>query len=145
MGKKIIINETQEKILLNSLLSEYYETIRNPLLKNNIICVYKNDREGYTPHIHIRHNNGEIEIEVSLLDFNIINVKRPNNGICDWGGYNDIKKPFFKWLNKTKNIFSLFELWDGNNEMNTLYDFVKKHNINCSTILNEYFKINGYG
>ena len=55
----------------------YYDTITT----NNkiLIMIYKKDRILYTPHVHVTDYSKNNEIEVSLLDFNIVNVKKKNN------------------------------------------------------------------
>ena len=41
--------------------------------------IYKKDRILYTPHVHVTDFSKNNEIEVSLLDFSIVNVKKKTN------------------------------------------------------------------
>lgn len=141
MPKTIKITEEQERFLLEQkgLLFEYYIQASNPrldfhILGNIQIWVYGDDRQNFTPHCHVMFADKSIEFEVSLLGWNIINVKQPNNRTYDWSSFNEFKKPFFKWLySKNKfgvlNKLNIFSLWDGTNPNNQLIDFVNQNNI----------------
>lgn len=141
MSKITYISEEQEKFLKENkgLLFEYYIQASNPKYDNNIlgnvqIWVYGNDRQDFTPNCHIMVADKSIEFEVSIIDWTIVNVKRPNNISCDWGSFRKIGKVFFKWLeskNKlgVKNKKYLYSLWDGSNPNNTLEDFIKSNNL----------------
>ena len=142
MSKIIKITQEQEKFLIEQkgILFEYYSQASSPkydshILGNIQIWVYGNDRQNFTPHCHVMLADKSIEFEVSLLDWEIINVKRPNNISCDWSSFNEFKKPFFAWIErinrlKMKNKIMLFMLWDINNPNNTLSDFIERNNIN---------------
>ena len=141
MPKTIKITEEQERFLLEQkgLLFKYYIQASNPRLDSNIlgniqIWIYGDDRQNFTPHCHVMFADKSVEFEVSLLDWNIINIKYPNNRTCDWSSFNEFKKPFFKWLySKNKigvlNKLNIFSLWDGTNPNNQLIDFVNQNNI----------------
>ena len=105
------------------------------------IWVYGNDRESMTPHCHIFDKTQEIE--VSLIDWSIINVK--NGAKAEWSNFTEFRDRFFKWLylpneeNGSYNYISLFSLWNHANEDNTLVSFIKSHNnINISRELENF-------
>lgn len=126
------------------LLHEYYITANSKkdthILKGLKIHVYNLDREQMTPHIHIVDDNGEIEIEVSLLDWTIINVKKPQNIEPNWSNFRSIKDRFEEWLhqyhNKSDilNVFWLYELWDGENPNNTLDKYQNEKGLSIELI-----------
>ena len=138
MKKTIFISEEQEKYLNENkgLLFEYYEQISNPrgdtkILGDLQIWIYGNDRQDFTPHCHIMTKDKSTEFEVSIINWNIINVKngKPTK---------DMKDRFFRWLNsnstkfngmKNKNV--LFATWDGNNPNNDLLTFMSEHSISA--------------
>ena len=144
MSKIIKITEEQERFLIEQqgILFEYYSQASSPKYDTNIlgniqIWVYGNDRQNFTPHCHVMFADKSVEFDVSLLDWNVINIKYPNNRTCDWSSFNEFKKPFFVWLErinrlKMKNKIKLFMLWDANNPNNTLSDFIERNNININ-------------
>ena len=151
MSKIIKITEKQERFLIEQqgILFEYYSQASSPKYDTNIlgniqIWVYGNDRQNFTPHCHVMFADKSVEFEVSLLDWNVINIKYPNNRTCDWSSFNEFKKPFFKWLySKNKfgvlNKLNIFSLWDGTNPNNQLIDFVNQNNIDIDDKeLNDY-------
>ena len=111
------------------LLHEYYERVDDKdkdraILGNIRIDVYKLDREAMTPHIHIKYDK-EVEIEVSLIDWSILNVKKPNGLKCDWSLFTTMRDRFFKWIDLTgddgeKNYNKIFKVWNENNPDNQL-------------------------
>lgn len=140
MTKTVIISEEQKKFIeeQEGILFEYYVQASQPrkdanILGNVQIWIYGNDRANFTPHCHVMLSDRSIEVEVSLIDFNIINTKNPKNANNDWSFFNQLKKPFFKWLRKISggntNKKNLFFLWDYNNQNNTLLDFVSSGNV----------------
>lgn len=136
------ISEEQEKFLEENkeLLTEYSQ-VSNPKKDNVIlgdtqIWIYGNDRHGFTPHCHMFNTDKTVEIEISLIDFSIVNVKTPKNVPSDWGKFKEYKNKFFKWLKSTEsrgktclNQKMLYILWDVNNPKNTLSDYVFNHGI----------------
>jgi hypothetical protein len=142
MSKKVIyITEEQLKFLEENkgVLFEYYGQVSKPkrdshILGNIQIWIYGNDRQDFTPHCHVMYNDRSVEFEVSLLDWSIINVKRPSSTECDWSSFKAFKKPFFKWLNSTNAIGTtnkqqLYFAWDSDNPSNNLEMFVNEHQI----------------
>ena len=98
--------------------------------------MYHNDRERYTPHIHLKELDDR-EIEVSLLDWSIVNVKKPKNLDRNWSNFTDFRDKFFEWI--PGNEQKLYSLWDYNNPDNTLYDHVQLHHTNITDTLSDYF------
>lgn len=135
------ISKEQEKYLNENKgkLFEYYAQVSNPLIDSRIlgkvqVWIYGDDRNSYTPHLHLMLSDRSREVEVSLIDFSLINIKSPKNISCVWSNFNDLRKPFEKWLCLTnkmgmKNIEKLFIAWDQNNPNNFLIDYVDKHKI----------------
>lgn len=134
-----MVSEEQERFLAENqgILFEYYAQVTNPRTENHIlkgtqVWIYSNDRTNFTPHCHVMLSDRSIEVEVSLIDFAIINVKSQNNTPCDWSYFNQIKKPFFNWI-KMKDKYGLtrkvhtFIEWDRNNPNNALVDYVNSH------------------
>ena len=128
------MNRKLEKVIRlldghRQLLHEYYERVDDKnkdrsILGNIRIDVYKLDREAMTPHIHIKYGK-EIEIEVSLIDWSILNVKKPKELKCDWSLFTIIRDKFFKWIdlasdNGEKNYIKIFKVWNENNPDNQL-------------------------
>ena len=102
------------------LLHEYYVRVDDlekdsRILKGARIDVYKLDRTEMTPHCHIKDSDGA-EIEVSLIDWNIINVKYPKNTAPEWSNFTILKDKFFEWV--TINSEKLFDTWNRNNPDN---------------------------
>lgn len=135
---KTIINETVLNILREKgLINEFYDRVStndDKTLKGFEVSVFSNDRPDFTPHCHLIGQ--DFNIEVSLLDFNIINVKYPKGGKKDWSCFSKIGKSFFKWLdskstkiNGLLNKESLYYFWDKNNQESKLIDFIENHNI----------------
>ena len=136
MSKKVLISEEQEKFLKEQkgILFEYFSVVSNPrkdvnILGNLQIWVYGNDRQDFTPHCHVMTVDKSTEFEVSLLDWNIINVKQGNPT-------RDMQKRFHQWLisKSTRGVDAtnkkmLFISWDGNNPNNELGSFCERHNI----------------
>ena len=132
----------EESISPKSPLFEYYDMLSHPkdsdILGNWEVWVYGSDREAYTPHCHIRTKNGSLEFEVSLLTWEVINIKNsklPNS----WVSIDrKLKKAFFEWLDRPSvqdpsksNKFYMYRFWDGANPKNPLEKWVdsKKNNI----------------
>ena len=121
----------------HNLLFEYYDRISKPqdndVLGNWQVWIYGSDREAYTPHCHIRLPKGELEFEVSLLTWDVINIKNSNLP-NSWDSIDrDIRDGFFEWLtrpNKTDTSISnrkyMYYMWDGLNTENTLNKWVKE-------------------
>lgn len=134
------------------LLHEYYIAANNKqdryILKDLKIYIYNLDREQMTPHCHVKSGDGEVELEVSLLDWSIVNVKTPQGLSNNWSNFRDIKDRFFEWLDvyhkKTDllNVYWLFELWDGENPNNALEAY--KDNSNINEYLKEYLQKDQY-
>lgn len=132
------------------LLHEFYITANSDrdknILKDLKIHIYNLDRDQMTPHCHIKTKNGEIELEVSLLDWTIVNVKAPKNTAPTWSNFSGIKDKFFEWLNHYHeksdllNSYWLFYLWDGENPDNQLKKY--KDNPNNSNPLKDYLERN---
>lgn len=105
-----LVNEFLNKVKLfemriRSLIKEY-DLIRSDsdsyILGNLLIYVYGGDRCNMTPHCHIKDKQTDTEIEVSLVDKSIVNVK--GNKPKDWSYYGDIKKKFDKWCGAKSEI-----------------------------------------
>lgn len=136
MAKKIIISEQQEKFLKEQkgLLFEYYIQASNPRKDTHVlgdlqVWVYGDDRNGFTPHCHVMTIDKSTEFEVSLIDWNVVNVK---NGTPT----KDMQKRFDKWLSSNHSMLKsitnkefLYATWDSTNQNNTLADFCEKHKI----------------
>lgn len=83
----------------NKLLFEFYDMMNHPTKDKDIlgewqIWIYGSDREAFPPHCHVRLSDGSIEFEVSLLNWEIVNIKHskmPNS----WDSID----------NKLKNLF----------------------------------------
>lgn len=106
-------------------LHEFYKRVDNPAVDSHIlkgleIEVYELDRQEMTPHVHLRDNNGNIEIEVSLVDWRILNVKRPQNVVADWSNFTSVRKRFSEWLATDDNADNLFICWNKSNPGNEL-------------------------
>ena len=106
------------------LLHEYYEKINrgkdSHILGGLKIYVYKIDRGMATPHIHIVDEENH-EIEVSLIDWRIVNVKNPSGKTREWSSFASIRDKFFRWLNETEeNSKRIFDVWNNNNKDNQL-------------------------
>lgn len=134
MKNVIIISEKQRKFLKEKkgVLFEYYSMASNPsfdshILGNLQVWVYGDDRNKFTPHCHVFTKDKDIEIEVSIIDWEILNIK---NGLPT----KVFMKSFFKWLysqstrdKRLTNKDFIYILWDSNNPENTLKDFIKEH------------------
>ena len=131
------------------LLFEYYVQVSNPKYDNKIlgdiqIWVYGNDRTDFTPHCHVMLKDRSISFEVSLITWEVINVKSPKGVNASWGELKYFVKPFFKWLRsdsaklKIPNKILLYNQWDSTNPDNRLEDYIAKHNIEItdSTLFN---------
>ena len=130
LSKVDLMMECLEK----DLLREYYLRIDDHdkdsnILKGLSINIYFKDREQMTPHAHLRDNNGEIEFEVSLIDWSIVNVKRPKNTDTDWSLYSSVRERFFNWISVRDNIEKMFKTWDRLNPDNLLEDYRDNQNI----------------
>lgn len=144
MSKIIRISKQQETFLSENKgkLFEYYVQVSKPsydskILGNIQIWVYGNDRQSFTPHCHVMLADKSIEFEVSIIDWSIINVKKPQNKPCGWSSFRKIAKPFFIWLksegvNGLMNKMNIYFDWDGANPNNILRDFVEKKNLNVN-------------
>lgn len=121
----------------HNMLFEYYDRVSKPkdndVLGNWQIWVYGSDREAFPPHCHIRLPNGSVEFEVSLLNWEVINIKHsdaPNS----WDSIDkDIRKGFFEWLDRPSkerpnntNKENMFMFWNGANSDNPLEKWVDK-------------------
>lgn len=137
-----VINEN-----LSKLLTEYYIQISNPKLDSAYLVgiqiqIYSNDRENFTPHCHIISSDNSTEFEVSIIDWNIINIKRG-----DSGKVNQIYRKFSTWLykiaknNSKINKFRLYNSWDKQNANNSILSFLEKHELSkVDNDLIEYIK-----
>lgn len=98
------IDILSKKIENKKRLNEY-KSVRKPsdsnILGNLAIEVYSDDRKDMTPHCHVSDIQTNIELEVSLVDCSIINVK--GGGYRNWSYYTDIEKRFFAWCNTKYN------------------------------------------
>lgn len=127
--------------IVEEVLKEYIQVSNprkdNKTLGNVKIYIYNNDRVGYTPHCHVIDEKNNIEIEIGLIDFDIINVKNPKGVSKDWGNFSKIRKAFFEWLesekNGVKNVYHLFNIWDDTNKANSLKNYIETHKINTIT------------
>lgn len=116
--------------IVNKILKEYYEKANSikdsNILRNIAIEIYPNDRANFTPHCHIIDKQNNIEIEVSLIDYRIVNSKTSNS--CEWADYKNIRDSFFEWLdlasNKSKTPMTnkeyLLYLWNEKNPNNKI-------------------------
>ena len=134
--KKVFISEQQEKFLREQkgLLFEYFAIVSNPrkdthTLGNLQVWIYGDDRNKMTPHCHVMTIDKDVEFEVSLIDWSVVNVKQGTPT-------KDIEKRFHSWLQSkstrgvdASNKKMLYIAWDENNPNNDLYDFVKEHQI----------------
>ena len=136
--------------IVEEVLKEYIQ-VSNPNKDGKIlggvkIYVYNNDRVGYTPHCHIIDEKNNLELEVELINFNIINVKSPKGVSKDWSNFSKMKKAFFKWLLENKdgycNIQILYRAWDRCNDENQLKDYIETHNISS---INKHLHKHCYG
>ena len=157
MAKKIYISEKQMQFLKENkgLLFEYYEIVSDPkrdahILGDIQVWIYGNDRQDFTPHCHVMTKDKSVEFEVSLLDWSILNIKKPQNLPNNWNVITHLRKPFFKWLmsfSKRAQMLNkryLFAVWDGNNPNNQLEDYVEDHQISVtdSTLLKYLQELN---
>ena len=142
------MSEEQEKFLNENkgLLFEYYAQVSNPncdsrILGNLEVWVYGDDRNNFTPHCHVMLHDKSVEVEISIIDWNVVNVK---NGKFTKKMY----KSFDKWLKSENSRFdgisnkqALFGAWDANNPNNNLVKFIVKHDINILDLdLKKYIK-----
>lgn len=100
----------------------YYDTITT----NNkiLIMIYKKDRILYTPHVHVTDYSKNNEIEVSLLDFNIVNVKKKNNN----SKINEIYKNFLKYIEDDNCLRHIIEIWiNGNKENKHINELIERY------------------
>ena len=145
MDNKLISKE-QTKFLQEQkgLLFEYYAQVSNPRLDirklgDLQVWVYGDDRKNFTPHCHVMKSDKSVEWEVSIIDWNIINVK---NGTVT----GQMEKLFNEWLvakstkDKSKlNKEMVYIMWDAVNPNNDLLEFTDSHNIKIEDIeLNQY-------
>lgn len=145
MDNKLISKE-QTKFLQEQkgLLFEYYAQVSSPRLDARIlgdlqVWVYGDDRKNFTPHCHVMKSDKSVEWEVSIIDWNIINVK---NGTVT----GQMEKLFNEWLaakstkDKSKlNKEMVYIMWDAVNPNNDLLEFTDSHNIKIEDIeLNQY-------
>lgn len=121
--------------VIDNLLKEYYVRVSSPkndskILNGSNVWIYTNDRNDYTPHCHLISNDGSTEFEVSLIDFNIIHIKRGKNK-----NINELYECFLEWLtcvsNKSgdinkNNLFNLLDYYNVNNQLNK---FINSHKI----------------
>lgn len=124
------------------LLHEYYVRVNKEKDKHVLgdldVLVYTLDREEMTPHIHLKNNDEEIE--VSLIDWEIINVKRPTNKKRDWSDFTSFRKRFFEWLENPENVETLFRTWNNKNPDNLVEDYSEE--AEKSPHLNYYLTLN---
>lgn len=121
----------------NNLLFEYYDKVSNEgdndLLDNWEVWIYGNDRSEFPPHCHVRLPDGSAEFEVSLLNWEIVNIKHselPNS----WDSIDrNLKRGFFRWLDrqskessKLTNKEYLYGFWNGANPHNRLEKWIDK-------------------
>ena len=88
----------------NEILFEYYDRISKPqdsdVLGNWQVWIYGSDREAFPPHCHVRLPKKHLEFEVSLLNWEVINIKHSGlNNSWDSIG-RDIRTGFFEWLTR---------------------------------------------
>ena len=142
MEKKEYISEEQSLFLRENkgLLFEYFSQVSNPkydthILGNIQVWIYGDDHQDFTPHCHVMLKDKSVEFEVSLITWDIINVKRPSSLSANWDNFKYFYKPFFTWLEEVsrkiglQNKLRLYDMWDSNNPNNHLDDFIKKHHI----------------
>ena len=130
------IKEEQEWINIHRI-DEMAQISRpsDELPRNAEVWVYgENDEPGTkTPHIHIKIDNGEIELEVSLQHLFDLNIWRTtHNYPKSWDGLSKVKKAVRKWLQKTHKKFNvtnaeyIVQVWNDNNPSNEIDDeFIK--------------------
>ena len=136
LSNKNGMSREQEMFLKENkgLLFEYYEQVSNPRVDAHIlggleVWVYGDDRQDFTPHCHVMLHDRSVEVEISIIDWSIVNVKNGNFT-------SKMHKSFLKWLNSENsrlggiaNKMSLYAIWDGNNPNNDITRFVIKHGI----------------
>ena len=137
MSKKIYITEEQETFLKENkgLLFEYYIQVSNPKKDTNIlgniqVWIYGDDRKDFTPHCHVMTSDKSTEIEVSIIDWKLVNIKRQNINL------RKLQKPFLVWLNQTSSSFApytnkevMYRQWDATNGNNTLSQYAEEHKL----------------
>ena len=119
------------------ILEEYYNRVSKPqdsdILGDWEVWVYGSDREAFPPHCHVRLKDDSLEFEVSLLNWEVINIKNsklPNS----WDSIDRrVKEAFFTWLNRPSkrqggliNKIVLYNYWNDSNVQNPLEKWVDK-------------------
>ena len=126
-----------ETVYPKNLLFEYYNRISKPqdsdILGDWEVWVYGSDREAFPPHCHVRLKDDSFEFEVSLLNWEVINIK--NSKLANnWDSIDRrVKEAFFTWLNRPSkqkrdiiNKWFLYNSWDEANAENPLMKWVDK-------------------
>lgn len=133
MISKKLITEIVNNVV-RVILNEYYVRVDKKedakILKNCHISVYINDRPGFTLHCHVYTHDGSTEIEISLIDWSVVNAK------CE--GKLTIKRLyalFMYWVeNNPKNKERLYNRWDLNNGDNTIGKYIIEKQINADIL-----------
>ena len=135
------------------ILQEYFGVINTPLdshlLGNLEVWVYNCDREEHTPHCHVKLRDDSLEFEVSILTWQPFRLRKPEEkNLNGWDEISsDIRKTFFKWLNRNSSGRGLESLtnkeatlinWDQNNPNNRLEKWVTKDNVNIDKDVREF-------
>ena len=126
-----------ETVYPKNLLFEYYNRISKPqdsdILGDWEVWVYGSDREAFPPHCHVRLKDDSFEFEVSLLNWEVINIK--NSKLANnWDSIDRrVKEAFFTWLNRIAkkqggliNKIVLYNYWNDANVQNPLEKWVDK-------------------
>lgn len=86
--------------------------------------IYKKDRILYTPHVHVTDFSKNNEIEVSLLDFSIVNVKKKTNN----AKIKEIYKNFRKYVEDNSCLRNIIEIWiNGNKENKHVNELIERY------------------
>lgn len=140
-----IVKEVVDKYINRNLINEYEQIPflapkEAQIMKGVQVWVYKQDRDSYTPHLHLLNNDGN-NIEISLINFSIIKINKCFNKASMF----DMLYRFKRWTKKfPNNKIKLFELWDTNNT-ESIENFIARNNIELNNIdskLLEYIKTN---
>ena len=123
--------------MMSELLYEYYDRISKQedrdVLGNWEVWIYGGDRETFPPHCHVRLPKEHLEFEVSLLTWEVINIKN-RNFPNSWNSIDKATKDgFFECLNrpsKTDSSISnkkyVYYMWDSLNTENGLSKWVDR-------------------
>lgn len=120
-----------------NLLFEYYDRASNEgdndLLDNWEVWIYGSDKEVFPPHCHVRLPDGSVEFEVSLLNWEIVNITH-RELLNSWESIDkNLKEGFFKWIDRESkenikliNKELLYVFWNGANPYNRLEKWIDK-------------------